>query len=104
MIFHPGRNEFKELGKQYQADFQIIHQDDDLIYIKDLNLGSMSVTNDVENVLKRICAGIHEGIGKRRVFYKDSMGRIDEIQHDRGHFKGFKNIPYGDPLLKRCYT
>lgn len=87
MIFHPGRN---------QADFEIVYKDDYLIYIKDLDLGNRSVTNDVENVLKRI-----EGIGKRRVFYKDSMGKIDEILHDRGHFKGFKAIPYGDPLLKK---
>lgn len=91
----------RDMGRDFGSDFTINHADDELIFIVDLNLGGRSVTNDAENVLMRIDAAVENGIGGRRVFYRDSMRQIDEILHDNGRFLGFKSIPYGDPLLKR---
>ena len=54
-----------------------------VVYIIDLNLGNVSVTNDAENVLTEINenelnAG-HEGINKLKIMYRDSDESWDEI-------------------------
>jgi len=49
----------------------------DCIVIEDLNMGSISVTNDIENVIKEICSA--EKIDKEQfmIVYKDSTGQWD---------------------------
>lgn len=74
-----------------RADFEVIRVSDDSIYIVDLDLGNVSVTNDVENVVKSISEAF-DGIGKRRLFYQDSMGRVDEILVKDERFAGFKAV------------
>lgn len=50
--------------------------------------GCRSVTNDAD----RVVASIHHDVAdlsNRRVYYRDSMGNIDELTHEKGVFKGF---------------
>ena len=76
---------------KFNADWQIENQTDEYILIRDLNLGNRSVTNDVENVVKKILPQLNG----RRLFYRDSMGVVDEIIIEEGEFfefkPGFKN-------------
>jgi hypothetical protein len=88
-------------GQMNSADFEIKYVDAELIFIIDLDLGNKSVTNDVENVLKKIDGII--GLHCRRLFYKDTMNRIDEIRHEMGRFVCFKPIDSNDPLLKKIH-
>lgn len=68
------------------SDFKIISVLPDKIFLEDLNLGRMSVTNDADDVCERI-ARQHPG---RRIIYKDSEGQWDEMIHAYGKFKSFK--------------
>lgn len=54
----------------------------------DDNYYAMSVTNDAENVV-RYLMNIFELKGKR-IFYIDTDGRVDELEHDGEKFTGFK--------------
>lgn len=50
--------------------------------------GCRSVTNAAAEVV----SSIHDNVANlkhRRVFYLDSMGQIDELKHEAGHFTGF---------------
>ena len=58
------------------------------IHITDLNLGNMSVTNDVENILGKIHQEID--LRGRLVTYTDSEGQIDKLIIDaNGEFVTF---------------
>jgi hypothetical protein len=61
------------------------------------NTGCLTITNDAENVVKKlVCGGIiRPGM---RLFYYDSTWAIDEIIIENGHFAGFKP---GGPNGKR---
>ena len=50
-----------------------------VLVIIDLDQGGMSVTNNVEAVVKSIAAELGEDIYKRPIIYKDSMGIYDGI-------------------------
>lgn len=67
---------------------------EDFIYLEDSGKG-ISLTNDAEDVIFQLNFAV-DGIGKRRVFYKDSFGDIDEIVLRDGQFshflKGDENI------------
>jgi hypothetical protein len=80
----------KELDLIPHADFSVHIVTDDFIYIKDAGGNLKSITNDAEWVLSKLAADCG-GLKKRRIFYMDTIGQIDEITHDReGHFTGFK--------------
>ena len=60
------------------------------IFIEDLNLGNMSVTNDIENVLKEIKKQVPD-LGKYIIQYYDSEKIVSEIEVDNnGEFIRFK--------------
>ena len=67
------------------ADFEIVKVSPEIIWIRDLNLGNISVTNDAEGVCRRVW---HEYPG-RRIIYQDSEGDWSELKHDGGKFTGF---------------
>ena len=50
-----------------------------VLVIIDLDQGGMSVTNNVEAVVKSIAAELGEDIYKKPIIYKDSMGIYDGI-------------------------
>lgn len=57
------------------ADYDIVRVEHDRVFIIDLDLGNTSVTNDAEYVYLEL----QKQWPNRRVIYKDSMGRWDEI-------------------------
>jgi hypothetical protein len=48
----------------------------------------ITITNDAEFVLAQLAENYD--INRRRVFYMDSLGQIDEIEHHGPHFTGFR--------------
>lgn len=52
---------------------------DNILFIEDLNLGRMSVTNNMENVLSEIRDKIGEKIIGAKIIYKDSEGFWDGV-------------------------
>lgn len=69
-----------------RADFHIENVTDDTVFIVDLDSGSVSVTNDAENVTRYL----YERFGNRRFVYLDTMGNWDELEHRNGIFTGFR--------------
>ncbi|WP_445453130.1 hypothetical protein [Flavobacterium sp. 25HG05S-40] len=54
-----------------------IHQVDKVIEIEDLNLGKMSVTNNIENVVDEIAKKEEINRDDFKVIYRDSVGNWD---------------------------
>jgi hypothetical protein len=71
-----------------EARFDVLLETDMFIMIVDRDDGGRSVTNDVCNVVQRL-SSLLGGIGKRRVYYRDSQGRFDEIKVSDESFSGF---------------
>ena len=66
-----------KLSRPYlRCDFEYVKATDDIIFIKDLNRGRMSVTNDADEVYRVINKIVFPG---RRVVYQDSDGEWFEI-------------------------
>lgn len=59
-----------------RCDFEWVEITDDIVFIRDLNLGRTSVTNDAEEVYRWINRVTYPG---RRVVYQDSDGDWAEI-------------------------
>ena len=70
------------------ASYKIKAVTDNFILLVDLDHGR-TVTNDAHFVLNDLNDTIEGGIGKRRVYYRDTMGRYDELKHENGWFKDF---------------
>ena len=72
-----------------QSDFAVIEERAGILFILDLNLGGMSVTNDAERVFE--WCQYHHGHGKGiRVVYQDSEGEWCEMARDAGGWIDFK--------------
>jgi hypothetical protein len=86
-----GSNGQGELMFNNHADFALAKETDQFVYIIDRGNHSQSktVTNDVEWVLSEL-NDLIEGFDKKRLFYMDSEGRIDEILHTGKTFNDFK--------------
>jgi hypothetical protein len=79
----------KELFTDMHAVFNVINETPDFIFIKDVgHKDHITVTNDAQFVLAKLVE--EYDLGRRRVFYIDSLGQIDEIKHSGTHFTGFK--------------
>ncbi|MDM5069995.1 hypothetical protein OB952_21935 [Aeromonas salmonicida] len=68
--------------------FEIVHQDETMLLLLDLDLCA-TITNSAEQVVRTVDELVG-GIGKRRLVYRDTIGRYDEILVDNGVFRGFK--------------
>lgn len=70
-----------------RSTWSIIKVTEDVVYLVDHanETGRMSVTNDAEDVVHKVLAD-HPG---RRIVYKDTEGRWDELRHNGKHFTGF---------------
>lgn len=66
-----------------KSDFRYEIHDGGSLYIEDLNLGRMSVTNDMENVLEAIYAEL--GSLPVKITYKDSDGNVDGVKYINGN-------------------
>lgn len=71
-----------------KASYSIEWSNNKAILIKDLALikGTMSITNDAEEVIENL---IMTGRIRDRVFYRDTNGDVDELVHDGKEFKAF---------------
>jgi hypothetical protein len=80
---------FQELFQDLHAAYNVVKNTTAFIHIKDIgNTTRMSVTNDVEYVLSELSK--QYDINRRRIFYTDLDGQIDEIIHTGKIFIGFK--------------
>ncbi|ETS32002.1 hypothetical protein PTE_01758 [Photorhabdus khanii NC19] len=71
-----------------RASFEVALQTDTHLVLIDLDQEA-SVTNDAEAVIAWLAANLGGGIGKRKVYYRDTDGRFDEIKVNAGAFAGF---------------
>ena len=80
-----------KLSQYLRCDFEYVKTTDDIIFIKDLNRGRMSVTNDADEVFRLINKIVFPG---RRVVYQDSDGEwfeiVDGVETWMGKCVGFK--------------
>jgi hypothetical protein len=65
------------------------------VFIRDLNRGRMSVTNDAEAVVREV----NFSFPGKRIVYQDSDGFWDELLHENGVFKGFDHYKGAKPPL-----
>ena len=61
-----------------RADYEVVRVEEDRVFIIDLDLGNKSVTNDAEEVFKEIKLHFPD----RRLIYRDTLGKWDEIVED----------------------
>lgn len=59
----------------HHADFRVVQVDENKVFVVDPDNGGKSITNDAEWVWEQVSAA-HPG---RRLIYRDTMGRWDEI-------------------------
>jgi len=67
------------------AKYRIVGASTAFIWIEDIGTDCRSVTNDAEAVVAALVADY----GDRRIIYKDSMGRWDELVHRGPVFTGY---------------
>jgi hypothetical protein len=85
----------KERKHMAKADYAVIQVDSDRVFLVDLDLGGRSVTNDAEAV----CEEMQATYLGRRVIYRDTMGKWDEMRVDK-HNK-IRFVPY-DEYIPDC--
>lgn len=66
---------------QAETDLLVVIRDDQVITLPSLTNSASAVIADLNSKIG--------GLGKRRVFYRDSAMRYDELTHDNGVFTGF---------------
>lgn len=71
-----------------RSTYVIVAVSSEKVFIVDEDIGR-SVTNDAEKVVMELYAEF----GNKRIIYRDTMGRWDELQHDHGYFTGFAPVP-----------
>lgn len=80
------------MKKKCKCDYTYTIEDDNILFIEDLNQGRMSVTNGIEDVLAEIAEKIDTNIQDCSVIYRDSDGMIDGVNTIRGEFSSFYHI------------
>jgi hypothetical protein len=88
---------------QTRSDFNWDIVDTNVIYIEDLDLGRMSVTNDIE----RVCAFIRDKLNVTEermrnycIFYKDSDGDFTGVDYKEDDLISYYGIPEALPTVK----
>lgn len=71
----------------WKAIYKIAVVTDTFVLIIDQD-GPRSVTNDAQRAINRFAADLG-GLGKRRIFYRDSGGWFTGLHVEAGEFKGF---------------
>ena len=61
-----------------------------VLIIEDLDLGNVSVTNDIQNVLETIYKDLE--FLPEKVIYRDSEGNYDGVEHEKGKFIRFFSV------------
>ncbi|EGT5675326.1 hypothetical protein AGJ34_20365 [Cronobacter dublinensis subsp. dublinensis] len=74
------------------SSFTVVTKNEMFVLIVDNDEG-MSVTNDAVNVLKWLNCQEDGPLGKRTVYYRDSTGAFDILEHVDGNFTDFRACP-----------
>lgn len=74
--------------QRLRSVFTIVEVNDLFILLIDNDIGR-SVTNDAEAVIDWINSCITGGIGERKVYYRDTADRFDQLLVSNGQFNGF---------------
>lgn len=70
------------------------------VLIEDTGCGK-SITNDASRVVSAVASRLSGGLGNRRLYYRDSMERYDELKHCNGNFLAFAPCtPHQQSFLK----
>ncbi|MFC1337532.1 MAG: hypothetical protein G8D89_17900 [gamma proteobacterium symbiont of Clathrolucina costata] len=69
----------------HSAQYALRKITDNFVLIIDLDIGR-TVTNDAESVVKMLNLELPGGLGKKKVYYRDTCGRFDELKHQNGNF------------------
>lgn len=70
----------------------------DCIVIEDLNMGSVSVTNDIENVVAEIYKSHDIDLSNYLIVYKDSSGQWDVYDPIKDNFIGLGTFKWYDAI------
>lgn len=81
----------KYLNNQHLKSDFVYRLSTHVIAIKDLNLGKMSVTNNIEAIVEHICHKENINPNNYTIVYMDSFGEIDEY---RWSDHSFHHIPF----------
>lgn len=73
----------RELAKRSDYEYKIYK---DYILIVDLDMGGMSVTNNIENIIEQICFENNLDPNDMYCLYKDSCGDIDGYNYRTNQF------------------
>jgi len=57
------------------SDYEVVRVEEDRVFIVDLDIGGKSVTNDLQFVYQEL----NKAFPGKRIIYRDTMGRWDEI-------------------------
>lgn len=81
------------------ANFSVVAADDSAVVIRDEGPWDrhLTVTNDAEGVVRRLYDS-GQLVHGRSLFYFDSSGDFDEIEHTHGRFVRFKPGPRRPPV------
>lgn len=71
-----------------------------VIMIEDLDLGNVSVTNDIKNVVKEISSVEEIDPGQYMIIYKDSSGSWDGWDHHRQDYVALQEDDHRDAIDK----
>lgn len=87
----PGSDEFRltrTTNERLRSHFITVKADAQHVWIVDQcnERGGMSVTNDAEAVVKHLTHHYGEDVV---IYYRDTEGDWDELQHAKGEFVGF---------------
>lgn len=76
--------------------------DEKILWIVDSNLGNMSVTNDMENVLDEIEKRTQLPLKDYKIIYRDSMNNWDGVDYKNGNVDFvFLNAPTLQVAIKK---
>jgi len=72
-----------------RCSFETVKTTEGMLVIRDAD-GMTSVTNQADQVVRHFN---DLGMGVRRLYYYDTDGKLDELEHDgKGKFLGFKTL------------
>jgi hypothetical protein len=60
-----------------------------VLVLRDLNVGTMTITNDAESVVRWACTSITGWNTSMPIVYRDTDGRFDALAHRNGEFTDF---------------
>lgn len=73
---------------KHSAEYSIVADQPGVLAIVDADNGRRSITNDAAVVVRELMPNLSD----KRLIYRDTDGRWDEILHAAGEFVGFKHI------------